>query len=140
MRLILSVHPGSSKQRIPLTHDTKSSYTVTVTVYDGNSGGDRITVTIDVTENVEDENVRAAPSVDTSPIIPENTALLTNFPNPFNPETWIPYQLAKTGSGYVDDIRYTRCCGAGVEVRASTCRCVSRSEPCDLLGWQQCVR
>ena len=29
-------------------------------------------------------------------IIPEETALLRNYPNPFNPETWIPYQLAKT--------------------------------------------
>ena len=37
----------------------------------------------------------AAPSVQVSPVIPDNTALLTNFPNPFNPETWIPYQLAK---------------------------------------------
>ena len=26
---------------------------------------------------------------------PEETALLVNYPNPFNPETWIPYQLAK---------------------------------------------
>ncbi len=28
-------------------------------------------------------------------LIPEKTALLANYPNPFNPETWIPYQLAK---------------------------------------------
>ena len=29
-------------------------------------------------------------------LIPEETALLANYPNPFNPETWIPYQLAKS--------------------------------------------
>ena len=27
-------------------------------------------------------------------LIPEETTLLRNYPNPFNPETWIPYQLA----------------------------------------------
>ncbi len=28
-------------------------------------------------------------------LTPKETALLPNYPNPFNPETWIPYQLAK---------------------------------------------
>ena len=29
-------------------------------------------------------------------LIPEETALFGNYPNPFNPETWIPYQLAES--------------------------------------------
>ena len=28
-------------------------------------------------------------------IVPESTTLLANYPNPFNPETWMPYQLAR---------------------------------------------
>ena len=28
--------------------------------------------------------------------VPKKTVLLANYPNPFNPETWIPYQLSET--------------------------------------------
>ncbi len=30
--------------------------------------------------------------------VPTKTALLMNYPNPFNPETWIPYQLARNAA------------------------------------------
>ena len=31
----------------------------------------------------------------TSQVLPRETAVFANYPNPFNPETWIPYQLSK---------------------------------------------
>ena len=37
-------------------------------------------------------DIAAAPGTQT---VPQQTQLLANYPNPFNPETWIPYQLAK---------------------------------------------
>ena len=38
-------------------------------------------------------DVNAAPTF--SKAIPEENALFANYPNPFNPETWVPYQLAE---------------------------------------------
>ena len=35
-------------------------------------------------------------------LVPKETALLANYPNPFNPETWVPYHLAKDA-----DVRLT---------------------------------
>ncbi len=39
-------------------------------------------------------DINAAPSL--SKAVPKETELLSNYPNPFNPETWIPYQLSKS--------------------------------------------
>ena len=81
---------GQLQIKAALDYERDTSYTVTVAVSDGKGGTDTITVTINVTDQAG-----AAPSAEPPPVIPENTELLTNFPNPFNPETWIPYQLAE---------------------------------------------
>ena len=49
-----------------------------------------VAIDIEITEDTD--NVQAAPA---APRIPAETALFPNYPNPFNPETWIPYQIAK---------------------------------------------
>ena len=81
---------GQLQTSAALNYETKNSYTVKVAVSDGKGGSDSITVTISVTDVAGE-----APSVETSLVIPDDTVLFSNFPNPFNPETWIPYQLAK---------------------------------------------
>ncbi len=51
---------------------------------------DPLSFTVRVTEPVT-----SAPEATESPLPPSETLLLPNYPNPFNPETWIPYQLSK---------------------------------------------
>ena len=57
-------------------------------------------------------------------LIPKMTALLPNYPNPFNPETWIPYKLAESA-----DVTLTHLCNKWTDrsadaTRASSCRYV----------------
>ena len=47
---------------------------------------------IDIDINADLNNAPTLPSIS---MLPDETALLSNYPNPFNPETWIPYQLSK---------------------------------------------
>ena len=52
---------------------------------------------VGIDADVKTKQPLAAPTLSTSEIAPPaETALLTNYPNPFNPETWIPYQLSKS--------------------------------------------
>jgi hypothetical protein len=45
-------------------------------------------------------------------LTPKETALLPNYPNPFNPETWIPYQLAEDA-----EVTFTIYDSSGIMVR-----------------------
>jgi hypothetical protein len=80
---------GQLQTNAALDFETKSSYT-DLAVRATDSGG--LVGSVLVTVNVTDVG-GAAPSIETQ-VLPETTELLLNYPNPFNPETWIPYQLA----------------------------------------------
>ena len=69
--------------------------------------------------------------------IPETTALLPNYPNPFNPETWIPYHLATDAEVLLTiyDVRGKR--GADVGIGTSACRRLREPRACSVLGWEK---
>ena len=70
---------------------------------------------------------------------PDETLLLPNYPNPSNPETWIPYQLAVpsevTLAVYSAKGEVVRTLALGQTVGGR----VSDSEPRRVLGWYERV-
>ena len=66
--------------------------------------------TIVKNSNLPIEVIPAVPGAPT--LLPDATSFLSNYPNPFNPETWIPYHLAKPA-----DVRLTIYDMRGVVVR-----------------------
>ena len=50
---------------------------------------------LDVFKEFGGRDAPQATANNSSRFTPNKTALLANYPNPFNPETWMPYQLAK---------------------------------------------
>ena len=73
-------------------------------------------------------------------LIPEETALLPNYPNPFNPETWIPYQLSEPADVTLRIYAVKWEFGSDVGVGSDASRHVSKPHPCGVLGWQKWCR
>ena len=70
---------GQLKTRAALDYETKRTYTVMITVSDGNGGSDSITVTITVTNVVENRAPVFTDGVSTTRSVTENTAARQNI-------------------------------------------------------------
>ena len=72
-------------------------------------------------------------------LTPRETELLANYPNPFNPETWIPYRLAEDAfvTLTIYDQSWSRC----PHTRRWTSGCIGLRDAGEgnLLGWQEQV-
>ena len=73
-------------------------------------------------------------------LTPKETVLLPNYPNPFNPETWIPYQMAEPADVTLTLYALDGNSGANLSSRTSKCRHVSEPRSRGVLGWKEPTR
>ena len=70
---------------------------------------------------------------------PEKTQLFANYPNPFNPETWIPYELATDTHVKITIYNTQGVVIPDVAVWASIGWLLHGSGSCGVLGWSECA-
>ena len=72
-------------------------------------------------------------------LTPKETELLANYPNPFNPETWIPYRLAGRRFRHLDHLRPIRRYSPHLRYRTSAGSGLRKSLKGNPLGWEKPV-
>ena len=95
--------PGDRAAPIAFSHNQIEGITIRAgQVYIGSTSVSREAVQqlLHITREVDDGSLVFKQSIAMlenilSRITPNKTLLFSNYPNPFNPETWIPYQLAR---------------------------------------------
>ena len=86
-------------------------------------------------------------SVPASPTAPSTivehsveSALLANYPNPFNPETWIPYQLSAAADVSVSIYSVNGHLVRRLDLGHQSAGVYQSRRSCGVLGWSECLR
>ena len=128
---------GQLQTKAALNYESKSSYSVSVSVYDSNGGSDSIPVTISVT------NVNEAPSFATrtaTRFIPENSPANANIGRVVSATDVDTVSARQTRGGYTNDLRHPGTCRADVAIGAPACRFLPEPEQSSTLGWTESSR
>ena len=95
--------PEAGAAPVPSSHSQIEGITIRAgQIYIGDTrvSQEAVQQLLNITREADDGSLVFKPSIAMlesilAAMTPEKTQLLANYPNPFNPETWIPYQLAE---------------------------------------------